>query len=65
MRKLTVLALVACAAAALAAYGSAGTNRHSSGPSIATIADASTSFAEFSARVPNLRDVLQQQQDAD
>ena len=62
MRKLISLALVLVAAGVLAAWASGGTGRHharhTSGSSIASIADASTSWAEFSAKVPNLQDAL-------
>jgi len=52
MRTLSSFALVLAAAGLLAAWGSAGTNR------VAAIADSSTSWAEFSSRVPDLRDAL-------
>jgi hypothetical protein len=61
MRKLIVLVLVLLAAGVLAAWASGGTGRragHTSGGSIAAIADASTSWAEFSSKVPNLQDAL-------
>jgi hypothetical protein len=62
MRMLISLALVLLAVGALAAWASAGTGRqhakHRSDAAVAAIADASTSWAEFSAKVPNLRDAL-------
>ena len=62
MRMFISLALVVVAAAALAAWVSAGTGRHRAAhapsSSIAAIADSSTSWAEFSARVPDLPVVL-------
>jgi hypothetical protein len=61
MHKLIVLALVLLAAGALAAWASGGTDRragHTSGSSIAAIADASASWAELSSKVPNLQDAL-------
>ena len=68
MRMFLSLALVLAAAAALASWASAGTGRHRAahGPSssIAAIADSSTSWAEFSARVPDLPDVLARQSPA-
>jgi hypothetical protein len=68
MRKLISLALVLLAAGALAAWASAG-NRHraepASGSSIAAIANASHSWAEFSARIPDLPAALaRESQDA-
>jgi hypothetical protein len=60
MRKVISLALVLLAAGAVAAWASAGTVRHyavhTSGSSIAEIADASSTWAEFSSKVPNLAD---------
>jgi hypothetical protein len=65
MRKFITLALVVLAAGALAAWASGSIGRHhsgsASGPSIAAIADSSTSWAEFSSKVPNLRDALQRE----
>ena len=62
MRKLSSLTLVLLAAGALAAVASGGTGRHraehSSALSVAAIADTSTSWAEFSSKVPNLQDAL-------
>ncbi|MGZ4463287.1 MAG: hypothetical protein ACXVZP_10640 [Gaiellaceae bacterium] len=65
MRKLISLVLVLLVAGALAAWASGGIGRHhaghTSGPSVAAIADTSTSWAEFSAKVPNLQDALTQE----
>jgi hypothetical protein len=62
MHKLISLTLVLLAAGVLAAWASGGTGRrhaeHTSGSSIAEIADASTSWAEFSSKLPNLQDAL-------
>jgi hypothetical protein len=67
MHKLISLAFVLVAAGALAAWANAGTGRHHPGhtsgssiasiASIAAIADSSTSWAEFSSKVPNLQDL--------
>jgi hypothetical protein len=68
MRKLSSLALVLLAAGVLAAGASGGTGRHragyTSGSSIASIADASTSWAEFSAKVPDLPEALTRESQA-
>ena len=65
MRKLILLAVVLLTAGALAAWASGGTGRHgagrTSGSSIASIADGSTSWAEFSSKVPNLQDALKRE----
>jgi hypothetical protein len=61
MHKLVFLALVLLAAGVLAAWASGGTGQHRAQPtpgSIAEVADASTSWAEFSSKVPNLRESL-------
>ena len=62
MHKLVFLALVLLAAGVLAAWASGGTAQHRAGPtsgsSIAEVADASTSWAEFSSKVPNLQETL-------
>lgn len=63
MRMLISLVLVLLAAAMVTAWASASTSRKhakhtSQSSSIAAIADASTSWAEFSARVPNLQEAL-------
>jgi ABC-type phosphate transport system substrate-binding protein len=61
MHKLVFLALVLLAAAVLAAWASGGTAHRggpTSGSSIAEVADASTSWADFSSKVPNLQEAL-------
>jgi hypothetical protein len=62
MRMFISLALALLVAGALAAWASAGTGRHRAArtapASIAAIADASTSWAEFSSKVPDLRAAL-------
>jgi len=59
MRTLISLALVLLAAGALAAWAAGDTARKGAAPtSVAVIADASTSWLEFSSRVPNLDDAL-------
>jgi hypothetical protein len=64
MRKLIALTTVLMAAGALVAWAGGGTGRHraghTSGSSIAAIADGSTSWAEFTSKVPNLRDAARQ-----
>jgi len=65
MQKLISLALVLFAAGALAAWASAGTVKHRGGPKpgsgVAATADASSSWAEFSSKVPNVQDALTQE----
>jgi hypothetical protein len=63
MRKLACLAVVMLAAGALADVAGANNGRHHSrrttGPSVTAIADASTSWAEFSSKVPDVCDALE------
>ena len=69
MRKFIALTLVLLAAGALAAWASGGTVRHHaghpSGSSVGAIADSSTSWAEFSAKVPNPGEALKREAQLD
>ena len=59
MRTLISLALVLLAAGAVAAWAAGNTGGKAAAPtSVAAIADDSTTWLEFSSKVPNLDDAL-------
>jgi hypothetical protein len=60
MQKLISLVLVLFAAGALAAWASGSPVKHRGAPAagVAAVADASSSWAEFSSKVPNVQDAL-------